>query len=410
MKIGIIGGGISGISSAKILSEHGLEVKVFEKEGKIGGLISCDFIDGVTFHKVGGHVFNSKNEDVKNWFFSNFDKENEFYSLSRNAKIFIQNSLVNYPIENHLYQLPKKLTQKIIYELVNSEQNKSSSLGEYLRNTFGETLFEIYFKPYNEKIWDYDLSRFPISWLENKLPMPSLDEIFFNNIFKENESKMVHSKFNYPKNGGSQFLIEKLGAGINIECESKIESITKSKKYWMINGEKFDKIIFTGNVKSLPKILKNFNLDNFDSSIFPSHGTSTVLAELQENDLSWLYLPDSHLKAHRVIMTGNFSPFNNGNYGMTGTIEFTKKLNYNEIKSQCNKTPFFKNILALNEKEETYVIQTQKSRREIFKLKNILNQNGFYLLGRFAEWEYYNMDTAIEQSLNVCKQIIKSYG
>ena len=44
----------------------------------------------------------------------------------------------------------------------------------------------------------------------------------------------------------------------------------------------------------------------------------------------------------------------------------------------------------------------------IKELKNILEPLGFYLLGRFAEWEYYNMDVAIGASMDLMNEKILS--
>ena len=66
-KIAIIGAGISGMSTARILSER-FKVVVFEKEDKPGGLIKCRRVNGSLFHTCGGHVFNSKRQDVLDWF------------------------------------------------------------------------------------------------------------------------------------------------------------------------------------------------------------------------------------------------------------------------------------------------------------------------------------------------------
>ena len=50
------------------------EVIIFEKEGTPGGLIKCCRVNGNLFHTCGGHVFNSKRQDVLDW----FDEEIDF--------------------------------------------------------------------------------------------------------------------------------------------------------------------------------------------------------------------------------------------------------------------------------------------------------------------------------------------
>lgn len=67
MKIAVIGGGISGLSIAQILHKKN-EVVVYEKESRPGGLIKCSFVEGNLYHQTGGHVFNTKRQDVWDWF------------------------------------------------------------------------------------------------------------------------------------------------------------------------------------------------------------------------------------------------------------------------------------------------------------------------------------------------------
>jgi protoporphyrinogen oxidase len=114
----VIGSGISGLSISRMLSNQ-YDVKIIERTPTIGGLIKCERINGNLFHRVGGHVFNSKNPEVIKWFWDHFDKESEFLDAIRNAKILFQDKLIGYPIENFLHQLPPDLVKSIVKELIN---------------------------------------------------------------------------------------------------------------------------------------------------------------------------------------------------------------------------------------------------------------------------------------------------
>lgn len=80
--IAIIGAGISGLSTAHLLKDR-YNVVVFEKEATPGGLIRCRRVDGSLYHLCGGHVFNSKRQDVLDWFWSKFMREEEFVKADR---------------------------------------------------------------------------------------------------------------------------------------------------------------------------------------------------------------------------------------------------------------------------------------------------------------------------------------
>ena len=180
-RIAIIGAGVSGLSAAHFLQSK-FKVTLFEKESRPGGLIKCERINGSLFHTCGGHVFNSKRTDVLKWFWSVFDAEKEFDKADRNSVVFIDtcnngNLAVPYPIENHMYMFDKEIQTKFIEDLILLVKNKDvepQNFSEFLKLKFGETLYDLYFKPYNEKVWRRSLETVSLSWLEGKLPMPSV--------------------------------------------------------------------------------------------------------------------------------------------------------------------------------------------------------------------------------------------
>ncbi|MFR4223921.1 MAG: FAD-dependent oxidoreductase [Akkermansia sp.] len=108
MKYAVIGAGVSGLSMAGMLLKKGHEVVVYERDSRPGGLIKCTEVQGNLYHRVGGHVFNSRRQEVLDWFWSRFDKERDFVSARRRAVISLEGgAVVDYPIENHLDQFPR---------------------------------------------------------------------------------------------------------------------------------------------------------------------------------------------------------------------------------------------------------------------------------------------------------------
>ena len=87
-RIAVIGAGVSGMTTAHLLKDKA-KVVVFEKEGKSGGLIKCRRVNGNLFHTCGGHVFNSKRQDVLDWFWSKFNRDKEFSKADRNSVVFM---------------------------------------------------------------------------------------------------------------------------------------------------------------------------------------------------------------------------------------------------------------------------------------------------------------------------------
>lgn len=411
LKIAIIGSGISGLAAANILKDKSHDVTVFEKNAHPGGLIRCTIEDGNLFHRVGGHVFNTKIDDVQKWFWIKMQQKEEFLKAIRNAKIWMNGAYIGYPIENHLYQLPTETTPSIVTELLrlNNQNTSAVNFEEFLSSKFGQTLHQLYFKPYNKKIWNYDLSKIPLPWLEGKLPMPQLNEIFINNINREEETKMVHSSFYYPKTNGSSFIAERLAQDLNIVYNVEIDEIERNNKGWIVNKEHFNHVIYTGDVRQLNTLLKNTNkqVEQLTNKVtqLPSNSTSNALCYVDDSDLSWLYLPEPNTLCHRIIYTGNFSPNNNKEKKTTCTVEFTGKVSEKEIRIQLKKLPGNLDPIAFNFEPNSYVIQEHDTREKIENLKESLNKLNFHLVGRFAEWEYHNMDMAIYSAMKTCKKI-----
>lgn len=415
-KVIVVGSGMSGLSISRLLKDT-YEVEIVEKDKRIGGLIKCDRIDGNLFHKVGGHVFNSRNQEVLDWFWSQFNRDCEFKPSTRNAKIFIQQLLVGYPIENYLYQFPEEQVKVIINEIldkISSLENKIESINfkDFLIHNFGNELYKLYFEPYNTKIWNTDLSLIPLPWLEGKLPMPNMRETIMSNILKKEESNMVHSSFFYPQEDGSQFIVNRLAQDLKINCSFPVNqiSIEENGKLNINNGEKIaDAIVFCGDIRNLHSIINIENSELKDAlkkvTDLPANGTSNVLCETDDTDLSWLYLPEKKFKAHRIIYTGNFSDTNNApNKRRTCVVEFSGKQNKEDMLKELAQLPGNLKALAFNYQESSYVIQENSTRENIEQIKQLLKPHNIYLLGRFAEWEYYNMDKCVEAAMKLKKE------
>jgi len=412
-KVAIIGAGISGLSAAQLLKDRFL-VTVFEQGGKPGGLVKCDRIEGNLFHRVGGHVFNSRNQEVLDWFWGFFDRDQEFLKAQRNAKIFINGKVIGYPIEDYLYEFPAETVSAILDDLLHAGEGEYLDFEAFLRGNFGKTLYELYFGPYNQKIWHTDLSEIPLEWLEGKLPMPDIKQILLRNITRQVEKQMVHSTFYYAKENGSQFIIDRISEGLDIRVNTPVTRIENVQNGWTLNGQgTFDHIVYCGDVRKLKNLIHH-NQPELGAclasvSALRSNSTSNLFCECDSTDRSWMYLPGKETQAHRIIYTGGFSPTNNGGVTrqdrMTCVVEFSGEYTQDEMELEVSKLPGNLSPLASNHEKNSYIIHHKDTRDQITALKKQLALKQFHLLGRFAEWEYYNMDKAIEAAMGLRKKL-----
>lgn len=409
-KIAVVGAGVSGLTVARLLAaKPNNQVVVYEAESSPGGLIRCQRVNGSLFHLCGGHVFNSKRQDVLDWFWKQFDKSSEFHAADRRSVVYMPDGLVvPYPIEDHMYYFPQAIQEQFEQDLCDIENGRypePRNFEEFLRGRFGETLYRIYFEPYNRKVWRRDLKQVSLSWLEGKLPMPTVEEMRYNNRHHVDEKQFVHSSFFYENQDGSQFLANRLAEGLDIRYSTPVQEIHLQGQQIRVNGEEYDQLVWCGNIKHLiPLLHKIPSLKHYMKAIedLDYHGTTAVFCELDSNPYTWVYQPGSSHESHRIICTGNFAPSNNAEGKMTGTIEFTDVISEKDIRSQLERMPFHPRYLAHHYSPYTYPIQNQETREMIRSLKETLAPYQIFFTGRFADWEYYNMDVAMGAAMDLC--------
>lgn len=412
----VVGAGISGLTAAKKCKDLGLRVAVFEQENSPGGLIRCDRVEGCLYHLVGGHVFNTKDKDVRSFFWEEICRKEDFVLANRSAEIQLDERLVGYPIENNIAHLGKDTAEKIIEELLDLSCKSCQapvSFGDFLHARFGKTLCDIYFTPYNRKIWQLDPSEMAIEWLDGKLPMPSIKEIFKANMLgmsgASEAAAMVHDKFFYPKEDGSQYIVEQLARETTIIVGKRIARIERREDGVLLVDNNYTArcVIYTGDIRHLPGMLENGIIsDSLNKRLIglQSHGTTNILYQCTPSRASWTYIPSPNNKAHRIINTGFFAESNTSSLirkqgGSTSVLEFSGKLSREEALNEASSISGFQRFLGYNYREATYVVHEHGTREVVSEAKRILGNINILPVGRFAEWEYYNMDTAMKAAL-----------
>ena len=120
-------------------------------------------------------------------------------------------------------------------------------------------------------------------------------------------------------------------------------------------------------------------------------------------------MPDDKYEAHRIICTGNFASSNNGKLTpnrITATVEFTDEISKEKISENLQRIPLNPKYITHKYNQYTYPIQQKDTREMILSLKQKLTAKGVYMTGRFADWEYYNMDAAMAAAMKTIEPMI----
>ena len=136
MKYLILGAGPAGLAVANRLKQRGItDFLVLEKEKLAGGLCRSMDVDGSPFDIGGGHFLDVRRPIVNNFLFE-FMPENEWNKYSRDSRIYINNNMINHPIEANIWQM--KIEDQVEY--LKSIAIAGCNMGKEMPNTFGNLL------------------------------------------------------------------------------------------------------------------------------------------------------------------------------------------------------------------------------------------------------------------------------
>ncbi|RLD09489.1 MAG: hypothetical protein DRI44_08365 [Chlamydiae bacterium] len=395
LRVAVIGAGLAGLTANKILEKQGYEVIVLEKHSHPGGLCYSIEIDGVPIDIAGGHIFNATDSSVREFVFG-FTSREEWNYLSRNAKILIEDIAMNYPFEYNVAAFFPEFFDLFISQV---DKPKFINLADFFRSSFGEWAYEKYFRPYNEKIWQYNLHLISTCWMDKtKIPLTTKD--IKNELIKKNEQRveqnMTHSTFYYPKNGGIyHVLVKPLLKDANVKYDVIIERIRKHGKSIFIktNVGIFD-VDMVVNTAPLSDLLQWLSYRH--NLILPHHGTDVLLVKSdfftreENSDISWMYFPERKYWWHR---------FDNLSYFQQRAHEYMlieaplgayhgQKVELGKFKFEIVKV--FRHVMTYPINDITDEANGRKS------IISELRDNSIICCGRWGAWEYLNMDKVIK--------------
>lgn len=393
------------MSIGKLLAAHH-DVKILESNSLIGGIAKTKSVNGVTYHTVGGHCFNSKYKEILSFVFENMN-ESQWHSVDRISKINLGNYEVNYPIEfsiKEIYKHDKELAFNITKDLLSADNDgHHNNLEDWFRNKFGDTLSDLYFIPYNKKIWGMNPNQMSHTWVQDKLPMPTKESVF-DGLMETQKDNMPHSKFFYPNTNNQSALIESLSKDLDIRCNVSVNSIQKIRNEWIVNDRYCaDLIISTIPLNILPSLIKDTPSSVLDAaSKLKYNKVTNVLWESQPTDKTWSYYPSPDTIFHRYIHIGSFfKPATNHTI-----TESMGERTYQEMIDEGKKDPFLIKPLDYNVSDHAYVVFDENREESVNHIQQYLKYIGIHSIGRFGQWEYFNMDVCMKQSYDLYKQII----
>ena len=375
----VVGAGIAGAAAARILAEDaGKKVLVLERRSHIGG--NCyDEKDahGILIHNYGPHIFHTSLEDV----YAFLSRFTDWYAFGHEVVAKVGDKLIPVPFNlNTLHMVYDKekadrLEQKLIaaygegsrVPIMKLRENEDPDIRE-----IAQYVYENVFLKYTMKQWGQKPEEISPEVTGRVPVLVSYDNRYFQDKYQ-----------GVPKDGFTP-MFERMLAYENIEVRTN----TDCTKVLSFDGDKifFDGEVFTGDViytgaldelfdcrfGRLPYRSLDFHFEHLDEDSFQGH--SVVNYTVSED-----YTRITEFK----YLTGQ-----KDTDGTTIVKEYP--FAYTGAKGEI---PYY---AILNEENQALY---EKYRALTDGMKN------FHLLGRLAEYKYYNIDAMTKKAMELAAQL-----
>lgn len=435
MKTAILGGGLSGLTLARFLHERGEDLVVLEAEPAFGGLCRSRREGGFCFDSGGSHIIFSRDEEVLGFMLSVLGENRAV--RKRNTRIFYKDRFVKYPFENGLSELPKEDLYFCLHEyiktLIASEKGELSpvkTFQDWIYATFGKGIAECYLLPYNRKIWNYPPEQMSAHWVEGRVPRPPVEDIIRSAVGIETEGYTHQAVFSYPQEGGIEALVRAVALPITdrMTCGFRVSSIRRCGEGWEISDGirtiSADRLISTIPLQHLIPALEGVP-EQVREAVGSLRYNSVCSVFIGVNgkvpDISWLYVPDPGIGLlNRVSFPSNYSSW----VAPEGCGSVLAEITYNEGDplTRMDDTEIIRHVIQSLEtmqlvKNEdviytgiarhrfAYVVYDLDYLANIHIVREYCREIGIDLVGRFAQFEYLNMDGCIRSVMEYIGKI-----
>lgn len=425
-QIGILGGGIAGLSLSYFL---GADSEILEKDSTVGGLCRSFRKDGFTYD-LGGHIIFSKDTEILDFELSMLGDRAERYF--RKNSVWFKGRHVKYPFENGLSALDKDDIFDILYHFIDNPPRAQHNFRDWIYNTFGRGLAEKYLIPYNRKIWNTDPAEMSTQWVE-RIPKPPLADLIKSALGIETEGYVHQLYFHYPKTGGFQTLPESFAEKVEdrIVRNFPVERIERKGKLWRIGGpageREYERIVSTMPIFDMmsaltavpPEVRRAVDNLRFNSLI-------VVMVGVQKErlvDQFAVYCPQPDLIFHRLCFYGYFGRA----YVPEGATSVVAEITAREgdevwslsdsqvaqrVVDDLAREGFIdrKDVITTDVKRTkyAYVIYDLDYAKNTAVIHDFCRSQGIELCGRFAEFVYYNSDAVIRSAKTVAARMAEA--
>jgi protoporphyrinogen oxidase len=418
----IIGAGLTGLSVAYHLEHHNFsDYIVFERESVPGGLCRSIRANGFTFDYT-GHFFHSPSSSIIDFLQSIMPQP--LVAHQRRSFIYSQKTYSPYPYQTNLHGLPTQTIIDCIQGYIQrTPRRNTANFKNWVLSYFGTGFAQHFFFPYQEKIFDFPVSKLRTGW-QQAVPQTSLEEILIGALYpRDLDSKGYNAQFWYPKSGGIDNLIKAMHEALErqVHFNTAIEYIDIQDKYVQSadgRREHYEFLVSTaplnhflsmaGMAKQAQKLLCN-------SIININLGIKRPLITTHH----WVYYPEKKYPFFRIGFPHTLdSMVPEGQSSLSIEISSLSYPSKDQIANSTEQAvKHIQTIFGLQASEisfqqtlvlpHAYVIYDRWREQHVDGILGYLEQKNIYSAGRYGAWKYSSMYNAIVDGHTIAQKLIK---
>jgi len=325
-RVVILGAGPTGLGAAVRLHELGHDRwQVIEQEDRPGGL-ARSYVDDAGFTwDCGGHVQFSHYA----YYDALCDRAvgDAWLDHERESWIWIKGRFVPYPFQNNIQRLDPADRDRALADVVRAaacRERRPANFAEWIVATFGDALAELFFFPYNRKVWGYPLERLGISWMGERVAVPDVERLRRNVRTGEDDlSWGPNNMFRFPLHGGTGAIWKGVAAALpaeKIRFGAEVTAVRLAERIVELRDGR--RVPYDALVSSLPLDVLCTMATDLPAALRQAagrlvysavHVLGVGLRGPKPDTLArkcWMYFPEAHSPYYRVTVFSNYSPHN----------------------------------------------------------------------------------------------------
>ena len=340
----VIGAGPAGLTAAYCLSKQARSVLVIERDPTyVGGISRTVNYKGFLFD-IGGHRFFSKSKEVVALWQEILP--DDFIARPRLSRIYYNGKFFSYPLKafEALLKLGLFTSAACLASYAYARifpVTPARTFHDWVRNQFGERLFQIFFKTYTEKVWGMSCDEISADWAAQRIKGLDLATAVINGLKRSlrfggksgrddgadaGAVKTLIESFQYPRKGPGMMWeaaarqIKAQGGRILMGRElSKLE-FDSARNYWRIEVATVDgerelytarEVISSAPLRELVERFKPTPISLLHARALRYRDFLTVALMVRKPELfpdNWIYIHDPSVKVGRVQNFRSWSP------------------------------------------------------------------------------------------------------